>query len=47
MSSPSKVWGAAPAKKRIWCILNLTEYFWLQDIVNHEVYIRDRAAGEW
>jgi len=21
---------------QIWCILNVTEHFWLQDIVNHE-----------
>jgi len=33
MSSPSKVRGGASAKKRIRCILSVTEPFWLQDIV--------------
>jgi len=28
--------GRSPGEKRIWCILNVTEHFWLQDIVNHE-----------
>jgi len=23
-------------EKLIWCILNVTEHFWLQDIINHE-----------
>jgi len=27
--------GRSPGKKQIWCILNVTEHFWLQD-VNHE-----------
>ena len=28
--------GRSPGEKRIWCILYVTEHFWLQDIVNHE-----------
>ena len=36
MNSPSGVWGGAPAKKRNWVILSVTEHFWLQYIVNYE-----------
>jgi len=31
---PQRVPGRSPGKKRIWCILSVTEPFWLQDIVN-------------
>ena len=33
---PQRDPGQSPGEKRIWCILNVTEHFWLQDIVNHE-----------
>jgi len=36
VSSPSGVWGGAPAKKRIRCIFGVTKHFFLQDIVNHK-----------
>jgi len=31
---PQRVPGRSPSEKRIWCILSITEPFWLQDIVN-------------
>jgi len=32
---PQRGPGGTAAKKRISCILSITEHFWLQDIVNH------------
>jgi len=31
---PQRGPGQSPGEKRIWCILSVTEPFWLQDIVN-------------
>jgi len=35
---PSRLGGLGERRKlkKIWCILNVTEHFWSQDIVNHE-----------
>jgi len=33
---PQRGPGRSPIEKRIWCILNVTEHFWLHGVVNQE-----------